>query len=180
MRKIILFIASSLDGYIARTSGAVDWLFTNQDYGYADFLAGVDTILMGRRTYEQVLSFGEFPYKGIQCFVFSRTRGGERDEYVTFISDNIESFIEGLKNSTGKNIWLVGGLEVIQYFIIHDLIDEFVISVHPIVLGDGIPLFRAPLPMRILSFKKCWAFDTGLVQLTYVRQPAPDNEFKKI
>lgn len=112
MRKVILFIASSLDGYIARTSGAVDWLFTvndDQDYGYVDFLAGVDTILMGRRTYEQVLSFGEFPYKGIQCFVFSRTRGGERDEYVTFISGNIESFVKGLKNGTGKNIWLVGG-----------------------------------------------------------------------
>lgn len=62
----------------------------------------------------------------------------------------------------------------------HDLIDEFVISVHPIVLGDGIPLFRALLPTRKLSFQKCRAFDTGLVQLTYVRQPAPDIEFKKI
>ncbi len=61
MRKVILFIASSLDGYIARTSGAVDWLFTDQDYGYADFLTGVDTILMGQHTYEQVLSFGEYP-----------------------------------------------------------------------------------------------------------------------
>lgn len=169
MRKVILFIASSLDGYIAKASGEVDWLFTDQDYGYADFLAGVDTILMGRRTYEQVLSFGEFPYKGTQCFVFSRTRGGERDEYVTFISGNIESFVRGLKNGTGKNIWLVGGSEVIQSFMSHDLIDEFIISVHPIVLGDGIPLFRAPLPTRKLSFQKSRAFDTGLVQLTYVR-----------
>jgi dihydrofolate reductase len=178
MRKVILFIASSLDGYIARTSGAVDWLFTvneNQDYGYADFLASIDTVLMGRRTYEQVLSFGEFPYKGIQCFVFSRTHGGKRDEHVTFISDNIESFVKGLKNGTGKNIWLVGGSEVIQFFMSHDLIDEFIISVHPIILGDGIPLFRAPLPTKMLSFKKCRAFDTGLVQLTYVRQPAADK-----
>jgi dihydrofolate reductase len=179
MRKVILFIASSLDGYIAKTSGAVDWLFTDQDYGYADFLAGVDTILIGRRTYEQVLSFGEYPYKGIQCFVFSRTHGGERDEHVTFISGDLAKFVEGLKNSIGKNIWLVGGSEVIQSFMSHDLIDEFVISMHPIILGDGIPLFRAPLPTKMLSFKKCRAFDTGLVQLTYVRQPAPDNEFKK-
>ncbi len=179
MRRVILFIASSLDGYIARTSGAVDWLFTDQDYGYADFLAGVDTILMGRRTYEQVLSFGEYPYKGIQCFVFSRTHGGERDEHVTFISDNIESFVKGLKSGTEENIWLVGGSDVIQSFMSHDLIDEFIISVHPIILSDGIPLFRAPLPMRKLSFQKCRAFDTGLVQLTYTRQPAPDNEFGK-
>ncbi len=179
MRKVILFIASSLDGYIARTSGAVDWLFTvdeDQDYGYADFLAGIDTLLMGRRTYEQVLSFGEFPYKGIQCFVFSRTREGEHDGYVTFILSNIESFVKGLKNCKGKNIWLVGGSEVIQFFMSHDLIDEFIISMHPIILGDGIPLFRAPLPTKKLSFQKCRIFDTGLVQLTYSRQPAPAIE----
>jgi dihydrofolate reductase len=71
MRKVILFIASSLDGYIARTSGAIDWLFTDQDYGYTKFFVGIDTVLMGRRTYEQALSFRESPYKGIQCCVFS-------------------------------------------------------------------------------------------------------------
>lgn len=178
MRKVILFIASSLDSYIARTSGAVDWLFTDQDCGYADFLAGVDTVLMGRRTYEQAPSFGEYPYKGIQCFVFSRTRGGERDEYVMFISGDLASFVKRLKSGIGKNIWLVGGSEIIQSFMSYDLIDEFVISVHPIILGDGIPLFRAPLPMRKLSFQKCRAFDTGLVQLTYVRHP--DSKFEKI
>ncbi|MCX9012182.1 MAG: dihydrofolate reductase family protein [Candidatus Methanoperedens sp.] len=175
MRKVVLFIASSLDGYIARTSGDVDWLFTDQDYGYADFLAGVDTVIMGRRTYEQALSFGEYPYKGKQGFVFSRTRKEKRDEHVAFISGGIASFIEGLKKSTGKNIWLVGGSEVIHSCMSHDLIDEFVISVHPIILGDGIPLFRSPLPMRKLSFRHCKTFDTGLVQLTYVRHPAPES-----
>ncbi len=97
---------------------------------------------------------------------------------MTFISGEIESLVEGLKNSTGKNIWLVGGSEVIQYFMSHDLIDEFVISVHPIVLGDGIPLYRAPLPMKKLSFQNCQAFDTGLIQLTYVRSPAHDSSFE--
>ncbi len=175
MRKVILFIASSLDGYIARTSGDVDWLFTDQDYGYTDFFARVDTVIMGRRTYEQVLSFGEHPYKGTQGFVFSRTYGGERDENVTFISDDIKVFIEGLKGDTGKDIWLVGGSEIIQSCIRHDLIDEFIISVHPIILGEGIPLFRSPLPMRTLSFQNCRAFDTGLLQLKYVRNLAPDH-----
>ena len=169
MRKVVLFIACSLDGYIADTSGGVDWLFTDQDYGYTGFFAGVDTVIMGRRTYEQVLSFGEYPYKGTQGFVFSRTHKEEYNEYVTFISGDIVSFVEGLKKGAGKNIWLVGGSELIHSFMNHDLIDEFVISVHPIVLGDGIPLFRAPLQMRKLSFRHCRAFDTGLVQLTYVR-----------
>ncbi len=175
MRRVVLYIASSLDGYIARTSGEVDWLFTDQDYGYADFLAGVDTILMGRRTYEQVLSFGEYPYKSIQGFVFSRTQKERRDENVTFIRDNPAGFVERLINRTGKTIWLVGGSQVIQSIMSRDLIDEFVISVHPTILGDGIPLFRAPLPMRKLSLQHCRTFDTGLVQLTYVRRHKPEN-----
>ncbi len=167
MRQVILFIASSLDGYIARTSGEVDWLFTDQDYGYRDFFANIDTLLMGRHTYEQVLSFGEYPYQGKQGFVFSRTGGGVSDENVTFISDNLASFVEELKSGAGKNIWLVGGSQVIELLMKHDLIDEFVISVHPIILGEGIPLFRAPLPMKTLSFQGCQAFDTGLLQITY-------------
>ncbi len=98
---------------------------------------------------------------------------------MTFISGDIAVFVKGLKSNIGKNIWLVGGSEVIQSFMNHNLIDEFVISVHPIILGDGIPLFRAPLPTRKLSFQKYRAFDTGLVQLTYIHQPAPDDEFEK-
>jgi dihydrofolate reductase len=175
MRKVVLFIASSLDGYIATTSGDVDWLFTDQDYGYTDFFALIDTVLIGRRTYEQILSFGEYPYKGTLGFVFSRTHSGERDDNVTFVSNDIKSFVESLKGGTGKDIWLVGGASIIQSCLQHDLIDEFVISTHPIILGDGIPLFRTPLPMRKLSFQRCETFDTGLLQLTYVRRPPPDN-----
>ncbi len=169
MRKVVLFIATSLDGYIARTSGEVDWLFTDQDYGYNDFFAGIDTVLMGRRTYEQVLSFGEYPYKGTQGFVFSRTHKKEKDKNVTFVPNDPAEFVEGLKYCTGKTIWLVGGSEVIRSVMSRDLVDEFVISVHPIILGEGIPLFRAPLQMRKLSLNKCRSFDTGLVQLSYVR-----------
>jgi dihydrofolate reductase len=169
MRKVVLFIASSLDGYIATNSGSIDWLFHDQDYGYKDFLTGIDTVMMGRRTYEQVLSFGEYPYKNIQSFIFSRTHEGERDENVTFFSGDVECLVKGLKSTAGKDIWLVGGSEIIQTFMKHGLIDEFIISVHPIILGDGIPLFCAPLPLRTLTLRNSLAFDTGLVQLTYVR-----------
>ena len=168
MRKVVLFIASSLDGYIARISGSVDWLFTDQDYGYTEFFEKVDTVIMGRRTYEQVLAFGDYPYKGTQGFVFSRTRGGQ-DEHVTFLPGSLAGFIGELKNGEGKDIWVVGGSELIHSCMNHDLIDEFIISVHPIILGEGIPLFRTPVPMMKLSFVHIRTFDTGLVQLTYVR-----------
>lgn len=175
MRQVVLFIASSLDGYIAKTNGDIDWLFTDQDYGYSDFFALVDTVLMGRRTYEQILAFGEYPYVGTQGFVFSRTCSEERDKNVNFISSDLTNFIEGLKSGTGKDIWLVGGASIIQLCLQHDLIDKFVISIHPVILGDGIPLFRAPLPIRDLNFQHCQSFDTGLLQLTYVRRLKPES-----
>lgn len=175
MRQLILFIASSLDGYIARTNGDVDWLFTDQDYGYTDFFALVDIVLMGRRTYEQILAFGEYPYIGTQGFVFSRTCGGERDQNVEFISSDLTNFIQGLKSGTGKDIWLVGGAQIIQSCLQHNLIDKFIISIHPIILGDGIPLFRAPSSMRELNLLHCQSFDTGLLQLTYVRRLKPES-----
>src|SRR5687767_10378732 len=91
MRQLVLYIATSLDGYIARSSGAVDWLFTDQDYGYTKFLAGVDTVLMGCKTYAQLESFGPYPYSGSRGFVFSRTPRLPNAE-VTFISGDLASF----------------------------------------------------------------------------------------
>ncbi len=168
MRKLILYIASSLDGYIARTSGDVDWLFTDQDYGYTDFLTRVDTVLMGRNTYKQILSFGEYPYQGTQGFVFSKMHKNN-DSFVEFVSSDLVPFIQNLKSSTGKDIWLVGGGQIIQPCLQNDLIDEFIISLHPIVLGGGIPLFPSPSTTKTLTLQHCQTFETGLVQLTYIR-----------
>ena len=94
MRKVILFIATSLDGFIARSSGDVDWLFQDQDqdYGYEALIAGTDTVVMGRRTYDQILSFGDYPYRGMSGYVFSTTRSGERDENVEFVSGDVARF----------------------------------------------------------------------------------------
>lgn len=175
MGKVILFIACSLDGYIARTNGDVDWLFTDRDYGYEEFFAKIDTVLMGKNTYEQVLTFGEYPYKGTQGFVFSKTYKGESDENVVFISSELTSFIKNLKNGNGKDIWLVGGAEIIQFCMQHDLIDEFVISLHPIVLGEGIPLFRSPLSTKELILQNSQVFETGLIQLTYTNPSVSVN-----
>lgn len=172
MRKVILFIATSLDGYIAGASDNIDWLFTDQDYGYTDFYRNIDTVLMGRRTYEVSLSLGEYPYEGTQGFVFSRTLTGDRPSHphpVQFVSGDVAQFIQQLKHQLGKDIWLVGGAAIIQLCLEYDLIDEFVISVHPILLGEGIALWRSPFTARSLQLQKYQSFKTGLVQLTYSR-----------
>lgn len=170
MRKIILFIAASLDGFIAGKSGEIDWLFTDQDYGYIEFFKTIDVVILGRKTYDQALTFGEYPFKGKEAFVFSRTHGGATDENVKFISGDVAIFVDSLKPKQGKNIWLVGGSELIKQFLKHDLIDEFVISIHPIILGEGIPLFPVPNPLQKLHLEQCETFDTGLVQITYSRK----------
>jgi dihydrofolate reductase len=166
-RKIILYIASSLDGYIATKSDGLDWLFMDQDYGYSEFIKNIDTVLMGRLTYQLILSFGDYPYKGTEGFVFSRKETRPKDEHVTFVSSDIKTFINDLKNKPGKNIWLVGGGELNRTFLELGLIDEFIISLHPILLGDGLPMFPPSFPQTELIFKNCQSFDSGLVQLTY-------------
>jgi dihydrofolate reductase len=170
MRKVVLFIATSLDGYIADTSGGVDWLFTDQDYGYTVFLETIDSVIMGRTTYEQILSFGEYPYSSKTGFVFSETRSGDRDENVEFVSGDVKSFVENLRQSPGKDIWLIGGGKLVRSFVQENLIDMFIIYVHPIILGAGISLFPSPLSTTHLTFQKSQAFDTGLVQLVYERE----------
>lgn len=138
-RRLRLYIATSLDGYIAGKDGSIDWLFTDADYGYRDFFASIDTVLMGSRTYEQTRSFWDFPYEGKSCFVFTRKARGKADP-VTFISGDIAEFTKGLKDEHGGDIWLVGGSEIIA--VLRDLIDDYIISIHPVILGSGILLFR--------------------------------------
>jgi dihydrofolate reductase len=170
MRKLILFIGTSLDGYIAGPNGEIDWLFADQDYGYTDFYAGVDTVLMGRKTYDLSLSFGEYPYPGTQAFVFTRTPRAP-DAHASFVSQDIGAFVAALKRSTGKHIWLVGGGAIVAECLRHGLIDTFRLFVHPIVLGAGIPLFPLPLPRRALVLQRSREFASGLVELEYTAPP---------
>lgn len=167
MSQLILFIACSLDGYIASTSGEVDWLFSDQDYGYDEFYATCDRLLIGRKTYEQLLTFGAYPYSGKQGYVFSRSAESDRDENVVFVSEDLVSFVKDLKSQEGKHIWLVGGAAIAKTCLENNLVDKFILSIHPIVLGNGIPLFMPPLPTLSLLLEHCQTFATGLVQLTY-------------
>ena len=171
MRPVILYIADSLDGYIARTDGRVDWLFSDADYGYTDFLKSIDTIVMGRKTYDQLLTFGEYPYRGKEVYVVSRSRAGQRDENVTFVGEEIVKKIRTLRAGDGNGIWLVGGSQLIRLFRAERLIDEIIVSIHPILLGTGIPLFM-PLGLETpLEFVSSESFPSGLVQLRYQVKP---------
>jgi dihydrofolate reductase len=168
MRKLMLFIATSLDGYIARPSGDIDWMFTDHDYGYPEFFAGIDTVVMGRKTYDLAISFGAYPYEGTEGFVFSRDAGAA-DGNVAFVARDPAAFVEGLKQRDGKDIWLVGGSEIIAECLAHDLVDELIISVHPLILGRGIPLFAPGLPEREFVLTGTERFASGLVQMSYRR-----------
>jgi dihydrofolate reductase len=168
MRKISLFIASSLDGYIARKTGEIDWLFTDQDYGYTEFIAEVDTLVMGNKTFQQVLGFDEYPYSDKEVLVFSRTSQGATENKAKFVGGDWQNFINDLRKSSGSVIWLVGGAQTIYYFLKHGFIDELILSIHPIILGSGIPLIvNDPSLETVLDLKGVKNYNSGLVQLSY-------------
>ena len=166
MRKVVLFIASSLDGYIARPNGDIDWLFTDQNYGYSAFLDTIDTLLMGRKTYEQVLTFGEYPYPEKKSYVLTKKLGFQTEHDVTAAAD-VESLVKEVRSVEGKNIWLVGGSVLIRDCLEKHLINEIIISIIPIVLGDGIPLFANPTTATDLHLTGWQTYSSGLVQLSY-------------
>ncbi|MBP0726981.1 dihydrofolate reductase [Bacillus sp. RG28] len=145
-RKLVLFIATSLDGYIATKDDSLDWLFKvdgEGDNGYSKFYETVDTILLGRRTYDWILDFekGDFPYKNKDCYVFSRTANQDNSN-VKFINGDIVHFTNELKNKKGKSIWIVGGGELVHAFLKEKLVDELIITVASVIIGKGIPLFK--------------------------------------
>jgi len=165
-RKIKLIIASSLDGYIAKEDGSVYWLPQSGDSGYDNFYKSIDIVLMGKKTYEQILTFGKFPYKDKTSYVFTRNPNQKKkDENVEFTSE-VEEFTKELVLSSGKDIWLVGGSDIISTFLNLKFIDEIILTVIPVVLGKGIPLFKNIKEEVKLELIKTTEYD-GLVELSY-------------
>ena len=168
MRKIKLYIASSLDSYIAGEGGNIDWLFSDEDYGYAKFYDSIDTILVGRKTYDQSLKFDEYPYKGKKVYVFTRRIEEKKNtRYVEYINVDIPNFVRHLLKLVGKDIWLLGGGEIVSIFLNADLVDEIILSIHPVILGRGIPLFSNIKKRVNLQLLESKPFGSGLVQLCY-------------
>lgn len=172
-RKLVLFIACSLDGYIAAVDESLNWLDAVEgegDNGYADFYQTVDTVVMGRKTYDWIakLDLTEFPYKGKDCYVFSRTRTG-KDPDVTWVNDDPADFIAQLKQSPGQNIWLVGGGELLHAMMTGDLVDEYILTIAPVLLGDGIPLFPTQDTARTLQLINTRTFNQ-FTELHYTKK----------
>lgn len=171
MRKVILGLAVSLDSYIEGPNGEFDWCMTDQDYGLNEFFKRVDAVFMGRKSYElaQKMNSEGQDIPGMPKmteYVFSRTMK-EAKEGVVIINGNIAEEVNKIKNSEGKDIWLFGGAELISSMMNERLVDELWLSVHPIILGSGKPLFSS-IPDRIpLKLMESKTYDTGLVSLKY-------------
>jgi dihydrofolate reductase len=169
-----LYIATSLDGYIARADGSVDWLDSfphpeGEDYGYAEFYAGIGTVVMGRVTYEQVLGFDvDWPYSDRKTLVATSRKVYElQTENTRLLTEISRPNIEKIKTESRQDAWLIGGGEVIKAFHNIDAIDEILLTMFPVVLGEGIPLFPSGSRETRLDLQRCKAFDSGIVNLTY-------------
>lgn len=176
MRKISLFIATSLDGYIAKLNDDLSFLKLvekeGEDYGYAEFTATIDTLIIGRRTYDYVLKeIGASHYDNGERDVYVITRT-ERPQVgrTIFYTGSITELVKRLKSKEGKDIYCDGGAEVINELLKHDLIDDLIISVIPVLLGNGTRLFKDGRPEQVLDLVEVKSYETGLTQLYYKRK----------
>ena len=171
MRKIILNLAVSLDGFIEGPNGEFDWCFTDQDYGVAEFLESIDAVFYGRKSYELMLKIAPASFSDKTRYVFSRSLDAICPGYV-LIKDQMEEAVKSIKSRPGgRNIWLIGGAEILQSMLKTGAVDELLLSVHPVLLGAGKPLFyglQSRIPLLLLGSK---TFPSGLVQLHYKYTP---------
>lgn len=173
MRKLILYIATSLDGYIAKPNDDLSFLSIVQkegeDYGYSEFVSTVDTVILGRKTYEWVTNQFEFPHSDKNAFVITRKLRPNSGK-ITFFSGDLTELVTKLKSEQGKNIFCDGGAELVNELLSKDLLDELIISVIPILVGNGIRLFKDGRPEQQLELLNAKSFETGLTQLHYRRK----------
>lgn len=170
---ITFYTASSLDGYIARKDGSIDWLCGGDDSmeDYGNFIAKVDCLVMGKSTYDTILGFGQWPYAGKPCYVMTHHPPTDNPHGVEFVSEGVESFVEAAAKDFGR-IWLVGGAILTEEFLNQGLIDEFCIFLMPILLGDGIPLFPKNSIERSLVLDSVKRMEHGCVKLMYLNKTA--------
>ena len=176
--KISVYVATSLDGYIAERDGGLDWLNElpnpeGSDFGFTDFMKRVDAVVMGRVTFEQVLSFGELPYTK-PVFVLSRTLTNLPESIegkAELLSGTPEEVIDELTARSFESLYLDGG-ETIHEFLKRDLINELILTRIPVLLGDGIPLFRTGFPEQKYDHVKTEIFNDSLVKSWYRKIPA--------
>jgi dihydrofolate reductase len=170
-RKVILYIATSLDGYIAKPNDDLSFLSKvekeGEDYGYADFVDSIDTVIMGRKTYDWVMTQAlQFPHSGITTYIITRTAKSSIGK-TNFYTGDIKELISRIKSEKGKNIFCDGGAQIVNELLKENLIDEIILSIIPVLVGDGTKLFNDGRPEEILELVSTKQFEKGLVQLHY-------------
>ena len=177
MRSVILYIAASIDNFIAKPDGNVDWLhdpsyeLPDEDYGYKEFYDSIDTTLMGNKTYQVLLGFDvPFPYPDKKNYIFTRKEDYEDTEFVRFFSGDVVEFVRSLKQEPGKDIWLIGGGQINTLLLRAGLIDQIHLTMVPVVLGDGIRLFEGTSIFSQFELKQSLTYPSGLVQLQYQKK----------
>lgn len=171
MAHFRIYIAQSLDGYIARPDGGIDWLrpFDTVDYGYEKFVSEIGTVVMGRASYELAKSFGEWPYpKQHSLVITSRALDGAPPN-VTRVGADIARLIPALRSSGDKDVWIMGGAMTINAFLEAGAVDRIDLFTVPLLLGYGIPLFATGRPEMALKLVSSQSYDKGLARLSYVR-----------
>lgn len=172
MKKIKLYIAASLDGYIARPDGDLDWLleFPNPektDYGYKKFYESVDTVIMGGRTYRDITCMDIiWPYTGKPTYIITHIPMNEK-ENIHFITDNIIEEVQKLRAGDGKDIFLVGGGEIITMLLNNDMVDEIIISYIPVILGSGVRLFPDKPKESTWKLTENKSYENGVLCVAY-------------
>ncbi|RVU02003.1 dihydrofolate reductase [Mucilaginibacter limnophilus] len=166
MRKVILNVAVSLDGFIEGPNGEYDWCFTDDDYGMTAFIENTDAIFIGRKSYELIANETHEWYNK-KTYVFTDTLDTVKPNAEIVRGADLVSKVEAILNEPGKSIWLFGGASLVSAMLKHNYIHELMLSVHPIVLGAGKPLFEDLKERLPLTLTNSITFSSGLVQLYY-------------
>ncbi len=175
MRKITLNIATTLDGYIEGPNGEIDWCLNDQDYGLTEFVDDTDALFMGRKSYELIAQTGLGFFENHTIYVFSDKLSPDEHLAIKIIrSADFAAFVKDFREQEGKNIWFFGGAGLLASFMAENLVDEFLISVHPIILGSGKPLFQSGKDKVDLMLINHKSYSSGLVQLRYIIPPKFD------
>ena len=181
MRKVILGAGLSVDGYIARPNGSVDFLAAPEDYSMEDLFSSVDVVLFGRKTFDAAQHLGGAPQGAWTMYVFSRSQPPGKRSGVVFVNDSPADFIARLRRDPGKDIFHMGGGELARAFLQADLIDELHLDIVPLLLGEGIPLFPAGFPQRDFRLIENKTYSGGFISIKYERVRAsttPPNRGK--